>query len=117
MPTYGGGVMKKFIRIEELVSRGRADVYYGVLLSEDRKEWRTIAAKAEDDSVISKYEFSKEGYKVEPCAQEKVLLYFKGALNYRDKKLMDAEFELDYQKIKTKEDKELFDSVFGKGKG
>jgi hypothetical protein len=104
--------LSAFVRLQEKVSRGEPDVFYGVLLGDTKDEYHTISVEACDHPTISRYEFAKEDWIIEEAQKEKVLHWFKGGMNYRTKQLIDAEFELDHQKLKMKEDQDFFDMLF-----
>ena len=104
---------KEFIRIIEKVKRGNAEVYRGILLKKDDEMWYTISQGPEKTDRIEYWDFHFDDYTIEPTTKEEVEHYFKGALVGQQKKLLDAEFELEHQKMMLKKQEEFIKEVMG----
>lgn len=101
---------KTYVKVEEIDER-KPSVYYGILISEDKEEYKIIGAKADKDNFISSFEFNKKHFRIEVSTKEKIQHWFNCALINRQKKLLDAEFELQHQKIIHEEELEYFEKV------
>ena len=103
----------KFVRIEEIVKRGKPDIYDGVEISRDETSIEAVVCGPDIDDEIHTRTFLLDEFKVKEQRKEKVEHYFRLSFLKSENKVNDAEFDLLFAKEKNQYARAKIQEFFG----